>query len=110
MGQQVVHLAQDALVTLQSRQPAKHLRHDQHRKVPGAVRRSSVADVVGPIVVNLQHRRRQRFEAVAQRGGNGVQDASPGRWRDSQTPWARTKTRNRPIPPQTLKLTHVSVG
>lgn len=109
MGQEVAHFAQHALVTLQPRQPAKHLRHDQHRKVPGTVGRAGVTDVVGAVVVDLEHRRCERLEAMAQGVARGIQDASSARWRDSHRPWASAKTRNSPIPPQTLKLTQVSV-
>ncbi len=129
MGQEVAHFAQHALVTLQPRQPAKHLRHDQHRKVPGTVGRAGVTDVVGAVVVDLEHRRCERLEATAQGvarrarwstfvlctpvfalgAARRAQDASSARWRDSHRPWASAKTRNSPIPPQTLKLTQVSV-
>ena len=110
MRQQVAHFAQHALVTFESREAGKVLRHDQHRKVPGATGCTGVPDVVGPVVVDLEDRRRERLEADAQGFGGRVQDGSSARWRDSQRPWTRANTRNRPIPPQTLKLTQVSVG
>ena len=77
--------------------------------MPGAVGRAGVAYVVSAVVVDLQHRRRKRLEAAAQGLARGIQDASSARWRDSHRPWASAKTRNSPIPPQTLKLTQVSV-
>ena len=43
-------------------------------------------------------------------GNDGAHDGSSCTYRASSNPWPSANTRKRPIPPQTLKFTQVSVG
>ena len=59
MGEQVLDPAEDLLVTLETGNAGKGLRHDQQGKVPGATGCSGVARVFGAVVMDFKRGRRE---------------------------------------------------
>ena len=80
MGNQVAHPVEHGAVPREARLAGEGLRHDDQRKVPTACRGTGVAGMLGAVVVDVDQRRRERCEALAERfGERGVQDRSSTR-------------------------------
>ncbi len=135
VGDQVADAVEDCPVAGEARQPEELLGHDRQGKVPGAARGTGVADMlrrcrrgfraprgasgasrsracasIGP--ARSRHRRSAVPRRVVRVLGRPATLISTARSRGARgTPPAPARTRrNSPMPPQTLKLTQVSVG
>ena len=115
MGNQVADAVEHRAMPGQPGKPLERFGHDGHRKVPAAERRARVAGVLGAVVVDLEHGRREGAEpglrASPRRSQAAVLigTARPCAARGPD-PGASANSRKSPIPPHTLKLTQVSVG
>jgi hypothetical protein len=91
------------------REPRKLLRNNQQRKVAAARRRTCVADVLSAFVRQFEDLRRERGQALLERAGYASHCGS-SMWRASISACASANAMKSPMPPHTLKLTHVSSG
>src|SRR5438874_8940216 len=108
MGNQIADALQHRTMACQTREAEKVLGHDRDRKVPSAGFAAGVSGMLGAVVLNIENRRRERGKTRLECGGN-AHGAGSDTWRASTTPCASANSRNSPMPPHTLKFTHVSV-
>src|SRR5450432_4060082 len=117
MGNEVAHAIEHRTMSRESRESRKMFRNNQQGKMPATGRCTGVAHVLRTVVGKLENDRRESCQTLLERAGHisclrtlGLPcdiHCGSSMWRASISPCASANTRKSPIPPHTLKLTHV---